>query len=306
MSEGKKVKKVRKVNKSSQTARMPKVDPPPKQGKTVKLKTSSAKNGLRVIKGGETEPKEKKRERVRFGRRKRLLILGSVLAVLLLAAVIGYEYIIQNYTVTTVYVEGNVHYTSEEIMDMVMGGKYGNNSLFLSLKYRDKGIDNVPFIQTMDVTVLSKDSIRISVYEKALAGYVMYLGRYVYFDKDGIVVETSEEETPGIPQVTGLSFDHVILHEKLPVENEDVFDEILNITQLLSKYSMTVDKIFFDSDYQVTLVFGDARIALGSKGDLDEKIMKLQHILPNLEGKSGTLDMRDYNEDTKTYSFEQD
>ena len=120
------------------------------------------------------------------------------------------------------------------------------------------------------------------------------------------MVETSEEETPGIPQVTGLSFDHVILHEKLPVENEDVFDEILNITQLLSKYSMTVDKIFFDSDYQVTLVFGDARIALGSKGDLDEKIMKLQHILPNLEGKSGTLDMRDYNEDTKTYSFEQD
>lgn len=306
MSEGKKVKKVRKVNKSSQTARMPKVDPSPKQGKTVKLKTSFAKNGLRVIKGGEAEPKEKKRERVRFGRRKRLLILGSVLAVLLLAAVIGYEYIIQNYTVTTVYVEGNVHYTSEEIMDMVMGGKYGNNSLFLSLKYRDKGIDNVPFIQTMDVTVLSKDSIRISVYEKALAGYVMYLGRYVYFDKDGIVVETSEEETPGIPQVTGLSFDHVILHEKLPVENEDVFDEILNITQLLSKYSMTVDKIFFDSDYQVTLVFGDARIALGSKGDLDEKIMKLQHILPNLEGKSGTLDMRDYNEDTKTYSFEQD
>ena len=54
------------------------------------------------------------------------------------------------------------------------------------------------------------------------------------------------------------------------------------------------------------MYFGEARIALGENKDIDEKIMKLQYILPDLLGKSGTLDMRDYSEDTKTYSFEQD
>lgn len=303
MSDGKKRKKVKNTEKPSKTVRMKTIPP---SGSAAKKKSTGARPPLRVVKSTEPETEKRVREKLRFGRKKRLLILGIVLSVLAAALLIGYEYVIRNYTVTTVYVEGNVHYTSDEIMDMVMGGRYGNNSLFLSLKYQDKGIEGVPFIETMDVTILSRDSIRISVYEKALAGYVLYLGRYVYFDKDGIVVETSEEATAGIPQVTGLSFSHVILHEKLPVENEDVFNEILNITQLLSKYSMTVDKIYFDSEYQVTLVFGNARIALGDEGDLEEKIMKLQYILPNLEGKSGILDMREYNEDTRTYSFEQD
>ena len=189
---------------------------------------------------------------------------------------------------------------------MVMDGRYGNNSIFLSLKYRDKGIDNIPFIQTMDVSVEAKDTIRIKVYEKAVAGYVAYLGRYVYFDRDGIVVETAEEKTAGIPQVTGLSFSHVILHEPLPVENQSVFEDILNITQLLEKYSMPVDKIYFSPDYEVTLIFGDARVAMGGSDDIDEKMMGLQYMLPSLEGKSGTLDLRDYTEDTRMISFEPD
>lgn len=279
--------------------------------KTVKKGKKSNPN-LWLVKNGDITPKkektrrEEKQEKIRFGRKKRLTIIGVVLAVILILLLTAYEYILNNYTVTTVYVDGNVHYTNEEIMEMVMGGRYGNNSLFLSLKYRDKGIEGIPFIQTMDVAIEAKDTIRITVYEKALAGYVSYLGRYVYFDKDGIVVETSEEETKGIPQVTGLTFDHVILHEPLPVENEEVFNEVLNITQQLSKYSLTVDKIYFDTDYHVTLLFGDVKISLGTSDNIDEKIMKLQYILPELEGKSGTLDMTEYNEDTTTYSFEQD
>ena len=279
--------------------------------KTVKKGKKSNPN-LRLVKNGDITPKkektrrEEKQEKIRFGRKKRLTIIGVVLAVIFILLLSAYEYILNNYTITTVYVDGNVHYTNEEIMEMVMGGRYGNNSLFLSLKYRDKGIEGIPFIQTMDVAIEAKDTIRITVYEKALAGYVSYLGRYVYFDKDGIVVETSEEETKGIPQVTGLTFNHVILHEPLPVENEEVFNEVLNITQQLSKYSLTVDKIYFDTDYHVTLLFGNVKISLGTSDNIDEKIMKLQYILPELEGKSGTLDMTEYNEDTTTYSFEQD
>lgn len=278
--------------------------------KTVK-KVKKKNPNLRLVKNNDIQPVKKrknkdKQEKIRFSRSKRIGILVSVCLVLLALFIGGYIYIVQNYTITTVHVEGNIHYTNEEIMEMVMGGRYGHNSLFLSLKYRDKGIDNIPFIQTMDVSIEAKDTVRIMVYEKALAGYVSYLGRYVYFDKDGIVVETSQEKTAGIPQVTGLSFDHVILHEPLPVEKPEVFDEILNISQQLSKYSLSADKIYFDSNYQVTLIFGDAKIAIGDSQDIDEKIMTLQYLLPSLVGKSGTLDMREYSEDTTTYSFEQD
>ena len=276
--------------------------------KKVVKKLNKKNPHLRLVKNntGKGKQKEQIEQKIRFGRAKRIIILSVLLFLLLTLFVSGYIYIVENYTVTTVYVEGNLHYTNEEIMEMVMDGRYGNNSIFLSLKYRDKGVDNIPFIQTMDVSVEARDTIRIKVYEKAVAGYVAYLGRYIYFDKDGIVVETAEEKTLGIPQVTGLSFSHVILHEPLHVENQAVFEDILNITQLLEKYSLPVDKIYFSPDYEVTLIFGDARVAMGSSDDIDEKIMRLQYMLPSLEGKSGTLYLREYTEDTKTISFEPD
>lgn len=282
-----------------------------KTGKKKKRNTN-----LRLVKSGETvqekkkgkrgRRREKRPEKLRFSKAKRIGILAAVFSCLLLILAGGFFYVIHNYRVTTVRVDGNVHYTNEEIMEMVMGGRFGDNSLFLSLKYRDKGIEGVPFVETMDVDIEAKDTIRITVYEKALAGYVRYLGRYVYFDKDGIVVETSEEETAGIPQVTGLTFDHVILHDQLPVDKPELFDEILNITQQLAKYDLSADRIYFNANYEVTLYFGEAKINLGENRDIDEKIMKLRYILPDLLGKSGTLDMREYSEDTKTYSFEQD
>ena len=42
----------------------------------------------------------------------------------------------------------------------------------------------VPFVEKMDVSVVDPHTIKIEVYEKALAGYVEYLGHYMYFDKD--------------------------------------------------------------------------------------------------------------------------
>ncbi len=161
---------------------------------------------------------------------KSLFIIGGMLTVFLAVIAAVFIYIIKNYTVTTIYVEGNIHYTNEEIIDMVMEGHYGNNSLLLSLVYKDKSITDIPFIEKMDVSVMDPNTIKIEVYEKALAGYVEYLERYMYFDKDGIVVESSYEKTDGVPMVAGLKFDYVVVHERLPVEDEAIFASILNIT----------------------------------------------------------------------------
>jgi cell division protein FtsQ len=205
-----------------------------------------------------------------------------------------------------VTVDGNKHYSADEIKSMIMTGYFGDNSLYLSLKYKNKDIEDIPFIETMDVVVQSNDSIRIIVYEKAVAGYVEYLGRYMYFDNEGIVVEASKVTTPGVPQVTGLNFDHVVLYEKLPVDNDTIFQNILTITKLLNKYDILCDKIQFDNSYNVTLGYGDVKVNVGDMTDLDEKLMQLPSILPSLEGEKGTLDLQNYSLDKKTISFQRE
>ena len=250
--------------------------------------------------------KKKQNNRISFSTHKSLFIIGGMIIAFAAMLVAAYVYVITTYTVTTIYVEGNIHYTNEEIINMVMEGHYGNNSLLLSLKYKDKSIVGVPFVEKMDVSVLDPNTNKIEVYEKSLAGYVEYLERYMYFDKDGVVVESSMEKTAGIPMVTGLKFDHVILYEPLPVENAAVFSSILSITQLVNKYSLSVDRIYFGSDGSVTLYFGDVKASLGVGDNLDEKIMELQYMIPELEGKSGTLRMENYTEETHNISFELD
>ena len=148
-----------------------------------------------------------------------LLIVVIVMAI----ACGGLIFLWYNYSITSVTVSGNSHYSDDEIKDMVFTGPYSYNSIVLSLMYRNKSIKDIPFIEKMDVDILDSNSVRINVFEKAVAGYVEYLGHYMYFDKDGIVVESSNSIIEGIPFVTGLSYDHIVLHKPLPVKKSSVF-----------------------------------------------------------------------------------
>ena len=243
--------------------------------------------------------KKKKKEKTGIG--KSILILGIAIAIFCV-----FLLIMERYTVRTITVEGNVHYTNDEIVNMVMVNRLDHNSLYLSLKYRKKDIKGIPFIEKMSVNIMAPDTIKIIVYEKAVAGYIEYLGKYMYFDKDGIIVETSDEKTSGIPQITGLQFDYVVLHESLPIKNIEIFQSILDITQLLTKYEISVDKIYFDQNNQMTLYFENIRVRLGDISNIDDKIMRLKAILPQLEGQKGILRMENYEENTKNITFNKD
>lgn len=238
------------------------------------------------------------------------LIHYQIIAVIILTIVFiilsVFYYLLVNYKVENVYVEGNQHYSAEEIKKMVEKGYFGDNSLFLSAKYVNKSVTGIPFIEKMDVDVLDKNSIKITVYEKTLAGYVEYLGKYMYFDKDGVIVESSNMKTVGIPLVTGLSFDHFVMYEPLPVKNENIFQNILNVTQMLNKYGIEPDKIHFDDKDNMTLYFDNVRVSLGSDNLLEEKIQRLNSIVPKLEGASGILRMDSYTTDSPDVTFIKD
>ncbi|MCM1058339.1 MAG: FtsQ-type POTRA domain-containing protein [Firmicutes bacterium] len=237
-------------------------------------------------------------------KRKKAGIILLVLVVLGTAVWGAGQYVMKTYTVQQVYVEGNVHYTEEEIKEIVMGGAFGNNSLYLSLKYRNKGVENVPFVDVMDVKVLAPDTIKIIVYEKALTGYVKFMDTYMYFDKDGYVVESSGVRTAGVPQILGLDFGYMVVGQELPVEDRNVFNNILNITRLLNKYELKTDKLYFGENGEITAYFGNVKVTLGNDmNTIGDKLMLLPKLLPDLQGLSGTLQMETYMESGGRYIF---
>ena len=239
------------------------------------------------------------RDMLRARKRRRILVLLAVVLALAVALYLVLEY----YKVRYVTVEGSTHYTDAEIEEYAMSGFLGDNSLVLSWRYQNQDIDDIPFVESLEIEILAHDMVHITVYEKSLAGYVNYLGRYMYFDRDGIVVESSTELVEGVPEVTGLSFNYIIVNEALPVEDSDIFTRILQTTQILSKYGLTTDRIYVGTADEISIYFDEICVMLGEDENMDEKISNLAQILPSLEGKSGTVDLSDFDSDTTYITF---
>lgn len=238
-----------------------------------------------------------KEERRRKKRRKIGLYILLILILLIAAGV----FIVMNvFTVENVVVEGNELYSSTQIETMVLNDEYSWNSLYVDLKYRFVDIGEVPFVDTMEVSLDNPHTIHIKVYEKGMLGYLYInsIGQNAYFDKDGFVVETSTEVIDGVPKITGISCEEVVLYEKLQLENSDILRDLLNLTQTLKKYNLLPDEIQYDSNMEPVLYYGTIQVKIGSEDNLSQKVVRLSIILPQLDGLSGTLHLETWTPET--------
>jgi cell division protein FtsQ len=199
-------------------------------------------------------------------------------------------------SITKVEVTGNQKYTSEEITELLFPDKLSRNTLFCFMRNRLKEHIQIPFVEDYDIIFKGPRQVEVILYEKSVVGYVSYMSSYMYFDKDGIIVESANEALPGVPLVTGLKFGQIVLYQKLPLDKEEIFQEILNLTQILSIYHMLVDRIQFGEYGEITLYLGEIEVLMGTGGNLNSKVSELNDMLPHLEGRSGILHLEDYDE----------
>lgn len=170
-------------------------------------------------------------------RRRRKLLLKLVLILIAIAA-IGALIVWKVFTVETVKVEGNNIYSDEKIENWVLNDEYSWNTLYVYFKYKFTDMKEIPFVDSMEVSIKSPHTLQVDVYEKGVLGYVYVpsLGKNAYIDKDGFVVEISSEVIDGTTKISGLTVATAELYEKLPLENMSILKTLLNVSQLLKKY----------------------------------------------------------------------
>ena len=235
---------------------------------------------------------------IRPEKSKRRIVIGIVAAVIVLL-----EVILMSIRITEITVTGNKQYTADELRGLLFKDKWDRNTIYCFYKDHFKEHEQIPFVEDYKIVFQSPTRVEIIVYEKSVVGYVSYMGSYMYFDKDGIIVESSSNKLEGIPWVTGLKFGHIALHQPLPVENTRIFDEILNLTQLLSTHEITVDRIQYDTHGNASLILGDITVYLGSNDQMSGKISELKDQLPVLTGLAGTLYLDTYDEAETATSY---
>lgn len=236
-----------------------------------------------------------------FGKMK-VLWLTAALTVAVIVGICLFAFRIQ-----TVEVKGNERYTAEQIEEKIIGNGTKRNLIPLWFQVKFGEQKEIPFIETYDIRITSTSSVEIVVYEKSVVGYFSYMGANLYFDKDGIIVETTDgTEEPGVPLIAGLDFDYAVLHETLPVEKKKTFRILLDVTQLLNKYQLPIDKIFLTDNLEVVLYRNNVKVLLGTDEEYSNKLNTLKSFPEDVWSNSGTIDMSVYREDGSGYILKLD
>lgn len=245
-----------------------------------------------------------KQERIR--KKKRKIKLAFILTLLLLIAIAALV-VVKVFTVQKVEVEGNALYGDDKISATVLNDEYSWNTLYVYLKYRFLDTETVPFIDTMEVSIKDPHTLHIMVYEKGIIGYLFdpWTGKNVYFDKDGFVVELSNNIIPDVPQIMGMEFDEIVQYQELPIQKDDL-RELLTLTQTLKRNSLTPDAIVYGQIYSPVLVYKNIRIQVGDEILLTQKVARIVKILPTIKDMSGVLHLETWTEEATNIVFDQD
>ena len=270
---------------------------------------------------GEWKPLKKKMSK----KAKRNLILVIIAAAA--AAVIAFWAL---FYITDVEVIGNTRYTKEEVREMALPGFLDHNSFFVSTFRGRIMLEDIPFMEYVDVEFLDRNSVRLHVTEKYPIGYIRKDGLDYYFDKDGVVLEILSEQQDSsnagdagpfrqteitekfhaaltdVPRIEGLVFDQAQEGEPISASMKEVFNTLLALDRMLSKYDIQPDYVSFDEQYNITLHYGEISVELGAGAQLEDKMARVAGILPELQAENlaGTLHLEDLGDETVNIIFD--
>lgn len=256
--------------------------------------------GMQLVKDTPQKPKAGYNKKIKSKKGKYIKIAVVAALVLIIAAGAGSYFI---FRVDNIEYLGGTHYKPEELNRIIFGTDSPNALYYKFFGRKDK---KITFVEKYDVDVKWPDKMTVTVYEKSIIGYISYMGCNMYFDREGIVVESTSQQYANVPEISGLQFRSIVLNSKLEIGNDEVFPRILEMTQAFDKYNLDIEKIYFNSSYEVTLNMGDVRVLLGSATDSTDKLYVLKQMAPKLEKMKGTLDLREYDGKDSSIIFKND
>lgn len=231
----------------------------------------------------------------------------TIMILIILAVLAGCIIFAVALRISEITYQGNDKCSEEEIESYLFEKDMDRNPFVFMFRSRFLEHPEIPFVEKYDVKMQSLTRFKITVYEKSIIGYIKYMGECMYFDKDGIVVEVTDTELEGIAHVQGIEFDHIVMNEKIPVKDKNTFDTILDITQLIDNYNISVKYVDINEELEITLYLDKVRVELGKDdSSLSQKITDLYSMISVLEDVEGVLDMKEYSINNKGYTFKKD
>ncbi len=219
--------------------------------------------------------KERKREKKRRAIRRRNRFWTILTALLLLIA--GFIFSLSGFfTVDSIEVEGNSHFSDEEIINIAHAVP-GHNLIYNPDKAEiiEYLLQN-PYIKSADVKRKLPSTLVITVEERRQACAFKYDNDYLVMDDEGILLKKTRTE-PKITMVLGLVVSKMQLGQTIGTENQYMFSKLLKLIRTMKAadlYFVTIDMSAYQDDKSVTAYIYDK---LMIKADYDVLVENLDN-----------------------------
>lgn len=202
--------------------------------------------------------RERKREKKRKARQRRTRF-WTILTILLLS-IGGFLFSISGFfTVDLIEVEGNSHFSDEEIINIAHAGP-GRNLIYDTDKTSiiDYLMQN-PYIKSADVTRKLPSTLVITVEERTQACVFKYDDDFLVMDDEGILLKKTRTQ-PKTTMVTGMVVTKLKLGEVVGTKNQSMFSRTLKLiraTKDADLYFVMIDMTQYEEDRSVTAYIYD-------------------------------------------------
>ena len=219
--------------------------------------------------------RERKREKIRRARRRRVRFWTILITIL--AAACAFAFSISGFfTVDSIEVRGNQHFTAEEIIN-IGHAVPGHNIIYDPGKQEIiEYLEQNPYIKTANVTRKLPSTLVITVNERVQACAFRYDDDYLVMDDEGILLKKTRTE-PKITMIKGLVVTKIKLGEKVGTQHQKLFSSVLSIIRSMNAadmYFVTIDMTSYEDDYQVRAYIYDNLVV---RSDLNSLITNLDN-----------------------------
>ena len=207
--------------------------------------------------------------------------------------------------VERIEISGNAHESAEEVRDTVLKRAPGNSIVLACLLNNGRAPGELPFVRSLSCSFSDAKTLRVRVNEKDITGCMEAGDACWYFNRSGTLMfsrEQAEEknERNFIPLCEGIPLpEDPKTHEvKDPSRGlslgirKTFFEDIAAVRDWCKEEGVYADRIVFDENENMTIIFGELEAEMGSFDDLSEKLAALSRLMPEVKGKSGTLDLK--------------
>ena len=205
------------------------------------------------------------------------------------------------FRVTDIQVEGNEHYTDQEIIKAVVIEEGDNLFFFDRIAATSRVFAKLPYIEEVSVERQLPNKVIVSVQEcKALAYLQVGDEEWAIDHSCKILGKATAEETGDLIPILGVSPGTLMIGEKLTTAdgNEELVDFISQVLYQLQERGLAsqVNKIDFSNAYSVRIAFGDGRYTfkIGGSSNVEYKFGMIVSVMSQLKaGDVGTIDVSD-------------